>query len=158
MSAETAYLSANGSVFADDLIRSERDGPRWLMEDSTAAWIAPFAPIGALGDVMAVFHQRGAIEELSDAEIAVFAASLTQVVSYFADNGLSSFNLSFFPEQPAEKSGRHRLTARLLPRFYLNNSLHVSDASYLQLLLQEAFCMRFPETLAAQMRPALQNR
>ncbi|MES2104839.1 MAG: hypothetical protein V4634_12540 [Pseudomonadota bacterium] len=155
LKGETAYLAANGSPYADDLIAAERGGARWLMEDAAASWIAPFAPTGVLGDVMAVFHQRAAIEELGDAEITAFAASLTRMISFFAANGLSSFNLSFFPDMPADSSGRHRLSARLLPRFYLNNALHVTDASYLQLLLQEAFCMRFPEALAGQMREEL---
>lgn len=155
LAAEAAYLSATGNAYASDLLKSERDGARWLMEDAAASWITPFAPIGVLGDVMAIFHQDQAIEELSDADIGTFAASLSRIISYFANNGLNSFNLSFFPDRPAEESGRHRLTARLLPRLHLNNTLHVSDASYLQLLLQEAFCMRFPEALAEQMREAL---
>lgn len=155
LKAESAYQAATGSTYAGDLVQAERDGARWLMEDAAAAWLVPFAPLGVLGDVMAVFHQKSAIEDLNDAEIAEFSVSLTRMISYFAKNGLSSFNLSFFPDAPTEASGRHRLTARLLPRFYLNNTLHVSDSSYLQLLLQEAFCMRFPEVLAEQMRKAL---
>ncbi|MFZ6648409.1 hypothetical protein ACO0LO_21985 [Undibacterium sp. TJN25] len=155
LTAETAYLKANGRTYAGDLVDAERGGSRWLMEDAAASWITPFAPTGVLGDVMAVFHHRSAVEELSDDDIHLFAASLSKIVACFAHNGLNSFNLSFFPDAPVDKpdliSGRHRLTARLLPRFYLNNRLHVSDASYLQLLLQEAFCMRFPEDLAAQM-------
>ncbi|WP_394781512.1 hypothetical protein [Undibacterium sp.] len=151
LAAETAYLESNGQAYGIDLVNTERGGPRWLMEDAAASWITPFAPTGALGDVMAVFHERNAVEELSDSDISLFAASLAGVIACFARNGLTSFNLSFFPDAPTEASGRHRLTARLLPRFYLNNRLHVSDASYLQLLLQEAFCMRFPEDLAAQM-------
>ncbi|HTD02471.1 hypothetical protein [Undibacterium sp.] len=155
LTAESAYLSATGNAYASDLIEAERDGARWLMEDAAASWIVPFAPIGALGDVTAIFRQHGAIEELGDAEIMVFSGALSKMIAYFANNGLSSFNLSFFPDIPTDESGRHRLTARLLPRFYLNNALHVSDASYLQLLLQESFCMRFPEVLAEQMRKAL---
>ena len=55
----------------------------------------------------------------------------------YARMGLWSFNLTLMPDALAETSGRHRLTARLLPRFYLHPHLHNSDTAYLQLLLGE---------------------
>jgi hypothetical protein len=41
-----------------------------------------------------------------------------------------------------------------LPRFYLNPALHISDASYMHLLLEERFAMIHPEQVAARLRDA----
>jgi hypothetical protein len=45
----------------------------------------------------------------------------------------------------------------LLPRFYLNPKLHVTDASYLQLLLEERFAMAYPEQTAEMLRAAFRD-
>jgi hypothetical protein len=66
-----------------------------------------------------------------------------------------SFNLTLFPDAEQERSGRHWLTARLLPRFYLHPQLHNSDVAYLQLLLGDKFGMVYPEAHAAALREQL---
>lgn len=152
LAAESAYLAAHGRCYGADLLAAERDGPRWLMADDAAAWLVPYAPTGVMGDALALFPGKSTVADLSDADIDAFAASLVRLVAAFAAQGLESFNLSFFPDHGGNRSGRHWLSARLLPRLYLNNALHVSDASYLQLLLQESFCMRHPEAVAQQLR------
>jgi UDPglucose--hexose-1-phosphate uridylyltransferase len=152
LAAESAYLAAHGRCYGADLLDAERDGPRWLMADQAAAWLVPYAPTGVMGDALALFPGKSSVADLSDADIEAFAASLVRLVAGFGAQGLESFNLSFFPDHAGNRSGRHWLSARLLPRLYLNNALHVSDASYLQLLLQESFCMRHPEAVAQQLR------
>ncbi len=68
----------------------------------------------------------------------------------------------------ASERGRHPLShgeevraparsARLLPRFYLNPKLRVTDASYLQLLLEERFAMAYPEQTAEMLRAAFRD-
>ena len=152
LAAEGQYLAQHRHSYAFDLLAQERSGPRWLFDDGVSSWLVPYAPTGIMGDAIAYFPDKTCIADLSDAEVDVFSASLVRVVAAFARLGLGSFNLSFFPERSSETSGRHWLSARLLPRFYLNNALHVSDASYLQLLLQESFCMQCPEQVARQLR------
>lgn len=153
--AESAYLQQHGRSYAADLLDVERGGARWLLADAAAAWLVPYAPTGVMGDVQAYFPGKRRLSDLSDAEIDAFALSLIRIVSAFSRQGLGSFNLTFFPDHASNDSSRHWLSARLLPRLYLNNALHVSDASYLQLLLQESFCMRAPEAVAQQLRTAL---
>lgn len=154
LAAESAYLQLHGRCYAADLLATERDGPRWLLADAAAAWLVPYAPTGVMGDALALFPGKSRLTDLSDAEIDAFAASLVRIAAAFSAQGLDSFNLSFFPDHGGHRSGRHWLAARLLPRLYLNNALHVTDASYLQLLLQESFCMRAPEAVAQQVRNA----
>ncbi len=155
LAAESAYLARHGRCHAADLLEAERDGPRWLLADDAAAWLVPYAPTGIAGDAQAIFPGKRRVTDLSDDDIDAFAASLVRVVAAFGAQGLTSFNLTFFPDRPGDDSGRHWLNARLLPRLYLNTALHVTDASYLQLLLQESFCMRYPEAVAEQLRERL---
>lgn len=46
---------------------------------------------------------------------------------------------------------------RLLPRFYLNPKPLVTDASYLQLLLEERFAMAYPGQTAEISRAAFRD-
>jgi galactose-1-phosphate uridylyltransferase len=68
---------------------------------------------------------------------------------------LWSFNLCFFPAAFGAMPDVHWLTAKLLPRFYLNADLHVYDVAYLHLLLEERFAMTRPEEIAPDLRAAL---
>lgn len=152
LAAEDAYRQRHGRCYGADLLAAERDGPRWLAQDDAAAWLVPYAPTGVMGDALALFPGKSRLTDLADADIDAFAASLVKIVAAFGAQGLASFNLTFFPDHAGNDSGRHWLAARLLPRLYLNNALHVTDASYLQLLLQESFCMRHPEAVAQELR------
>jgi len=152
LAAAAAFRARTGRVYADALLEAERQGARWIGDRGRVAWLAPFTPIGVLGDAMAVIRDRATLTELDDADIADFAASLVRVLRAFAARGLWSFNLCLMPDAFGTAPPRHWLTARLLPRFYLNPKLHVSDASYLQLLLEERFAMLTPEEIGADLR------
>ena len=152
--ASDAYAARTGSVLAGSP-RSERGGPRWIGDAGRVAWLAPFAPIGVLGDAMAIFRGRSTIAELDDDDIATFAATLARVLAGFAARGLWSFNLSLLPDRLDASGDRHWLTAHLVPRLWLNPRLHVGDASHFQFLLGERFAMLHPEEVAAGLRPFL---
>jgi galactose-1-phosphate uridylyltransferase len=152
LAAAGAFRARTGRVYADVLLEAERHGARWIGDQGRVAWLAPFTPTGVLGDAMAVIRDRATLTELDDADIADFAASLVRVLRAFAARGLWSFNLCLMPDAFGAAPPRHWLTARLLPRFYLNPKLHVSDASYLQLLLEERFAMLTPEEVGSDLR------
>jgi galactose-1-phosphate uridylyltransferase len=150
--ASDAYVTRTDRTFPQDLLEAERGGPRWIGDAGRVAWLAPFAPIGVLGDAMAIFRGRSTIAELDDEDIARFAASLTRVLAGFAARGLWSFNLSLLPDRLGAPAERHWLTAHVVPRLWLNPRLHVGDASHFQLLLGERFAMLHPEAVAADLR------
>lgn len=152
LAAEQAFLERSGRPFAAALLAAEEGGERWIGARGRVAWLAPFAPTGVLGDAMAVFRERRTLDELDDADLADFAGSLSAVLAGFAARGLWSFNLSLLPQAHGAPGRHHWLTARLLPRLYLNPGLHVSDASYMQLILGEPFSMVWPEEVAADLR------
>jgi galactose-1-phosphate uridylyltransferase len=153
IAAERAWFARHRRPYAVMLAEAERGGPRWIGEAGGIAWLAPFAPAGLLGDAQAVFGRAVTVADLEDADIAAFAAGLVRVLRGFAASGLWSFNLCLLPA-PFGAAGAHRLTARLLPRLYLNPALHVSDVAYLHLLLEERFAMAWPEEVAAALRAA----
>jgi UDPglucose--hexose-1-phosphate uridylyltransferase len=153
--AEMAYAEANGRPYWSDLIAAERkDGARWIGEMGGVHWLAPFAPTGMLGDAMAVFPDRASVTDLTDAEIAAFAKGLRLVLKGFADYGFWSFNLMFSGAPAGDDASASWLTARLVPRFYVNPALHVSDVAYLPLLLEDKMAMVYPEVTAERLRAA----
>lgn len=152
LAAAEAFRARTGRVYAEVLLGAERRGPRWIGAHGRVEWLAPFTPTGVLGDALAVVRDRATIADLDDVDIADFAASLVRVLAAFAARGLWSFNLCLMPDAFGAPVAKHWLTARLLPRFYLNPTLHVSDASYLQLLLEERFAMLTPEEVASDLR------
>jgi UDPglucose--hexose-1-phosphate uridylyltransferase len=158
LAAAQAWCARNARPYAEALLAAERAGPRWVGEEGGVAWLVPFAPSGLLGDVMAVFPARAAVTDLSDADIAGFAGALVRVLRGFASQGLWSFNLCLMPDAFGAAPDRHWLVARLLPRFYLNPALHISDVSYMHLLLEERFAMVYPEEVADRLRDAWSRR
>jgi UDPglucose--hexose-1-phosphate uridylyltransferase len=154
LAAAQDWLERNGRPYAASLLDAEQGGARWVGEAGGVVWLVPFAPSGLLGDAMAMFPERRNVTELTDADIAGFAEGLVRVLRGFAAHGLWSFNLCLMPDAFDPATARHRLVARLLPRFYLNPTLHISDASYMHLLLEERFAMIHPEEVAERLRRA----
>lgn len=154
LAAEEAWLVTRGRPFAPDLVAAEEAAGRVVGRTGRWIWLVPFAPLGVLGDCRAVIPGRSTLLELDDDDVADFATGLRKVLRGFASNGLWSFNLTFVPDRTGERSGRHALSARLLPRLYLDPVLHTPDANYLHLLLGERFSMAWPEEVAARLRDA----
>jgi len=158
LDAETRFLAKRERPYPAALLESERGGARWLDEAGGVAWWVPYCPLGMLGDAQAMFVDESTITACDDATLDAFAQGLCRMLAAYARMGLWSFNLTLLPDAQAEGSRRHRLTARLLPRFYLHPQLHNSDTAYLQLLLGEKFAMLYPEQHAAELRALLEAR
>jgi UDPglucose--hexose-1-phosphate uridylyltransferase len=158
LDAATRFLSEQKRPYPAALLEAERGGARWLDEAGGVAWWVPYCPMGMLGDAQAMFVDQSTITACDDATLEAFAQGLCRLLAAYARMGQWSFNLTLLPDAQAEGSGRHRLTARLLPRFYLHPQLHNSDTAYLQLLLGEKFAMLTPEQHAADLRALLEER
>ncbi len=154
LSAEEAWRVAHGRPFAADLLAAEEAAGRAVGRTGRWTWLVPFAPTGVLGDCRAYLPGKATVLDLDDGEIADFARGLRRALSAFASLGLWSFNLTFFPDRTGAAPGRHWLSARLLPRAWLDGPLHVPDANFMHLLLREPFTMARPEEVAARLRPA----
>ena len=154
--AERAWLAQHDNPFALDLLAAERGGERWIGESGGISWLAPFRPTGMLGDCQAVFSERSSFTEIDDDDIAEFASGLQRMLKGFAGRGLWSFSLVFFSGTSSNSDGAasQRLTAQLVPRFYVNPQTHAPDTAFLQLMMGEWICMTYPEETAALLRTA----
>jgi UDPglucose--hexose-1-phosphate uridylyltransferase len=148
-----------GRSYVEMLVETERtQGERWIGEDGDVVWLVPFVPTGILGDCIAVFPEVASVSALSDEQIADFASGLRTILKAYAERGLWSFNLVFLPDHAEAGNDRHWLTARLVPRLYINPAFHVSDVAYMQLIMEERFALTYPERNAAILRSAWQQR
>jgi UDPglucose--hexose-1-phosphate uridylyltransferase len=154
LAAESAWLEKHGRPFAPDLLAAEEGAGRVVGRTGGWTWHVPFAPTGVLGDCRAVLPGKSSVLELDDRDVADFAAGLRRALRGFAANGLWSFNLTFVPDRTGDRSGRHALSARLLPRLYIDPVLHTPDANYLHMVLGERFSMAWPEEVAERLRKA----
>lgn len=155
LDAESAWRERHGSPYAKALVEAEeKAGERWVGWDGGVAWLTPFVPSGLLGDCMAVFPDCATLGDLSAERIEGFAHGLSRALGYFASRGVWSFNLVFYPDAEGAAPDRHWLTARILPRLYINPALHVTDVAYMQLMLDERFSMILPERTTEGLRDA----
>lgn len=154
LAAESAWMEAHGRPFAEDLLAAEEAAGRVVGRTGGWTWYVPFAPTGVLGDCRAVIPGKSSVLALDDGDVADLAAGLRRALRGFAANGLWSFNLTFVPDRSSDRSGRHALSARLLPRLYIDPVLHTPDANYLHMLLGERFSMAWPEEVAERLRKA----
>ncbi len=158
LDAEAHFLERHGMPYAQALAESAGADARGVLRDGRVAWSVPFCPVGMLGDAEARIAGRHTLSDCNDDDLEAFARSLSRLCAAYARLGFWSFNLTLFPDAERERHGRHWLTARLLPRFYLHPQLHNSDVAYLQLLLGEKFGMVYPEAHAAALREQLDDR
>jgi galactose-1-phosphate uridylyltransferase len=155
--AELAWREARGRPFAADLLPAEEAGGRVVGRTGGWTWLVPFAPTGVLGDCRAYLPGKATVLDLDDGDVAAFADGLRRALAGFASAGLWSFNLTFFPDRMGASPDRHWLSARLLPRAFLDGQLHVPDANFMHLLLREPFTMALPEEVARRLRPAFDS-
>lgn len=155
LDAEGAWRERHGGSYAEALVKAEeKAGDRWIGWEGDVAWLTPFVPSGLLGDCMAVFPGCATLADLGADQVESFARSLPRALRYFASRGVWSFNLVFYPDAEGAEPERHWLTARVLPRLYVNPALHVTDVAYMQLMLDERFSMILPERTAEGLRAA----
>lgn len=98
--AARQYVEAEGTPYWTDLLAAELGGERHIGTTGGVEWVAPFAPKHH-------YHVTGILEDgLPGAEapgVRDLAAGITNVLAYYGDIGLNSFNfaLQLAPEDPA---------------------------------------------------------
>ncbi|HKJ60338.1 MAG TPA: hypothetical protein VKA37_13995 [Halobacteriales archaeon] len=107
--AARAYREETGDVYWADLVEAERDGDRYAGSTGSVDWLAPFAPkhhyqVTGVVDPEAV--GGGAVDGVpapDDDAVSDLADGITNVLAYYADEGLNSFNfaLRLVADEPA---------------------------------------------------------
>jgi galactose-1-phosphate uridylyltransferase len=151
LKAAASYCSERGSVYWDDLVDIERQkGNRYLGDIGRTHWLAAFAPLGAVGDVIGIVDDVHTTLELQPEDILDMATGLTRAMAGYDRLGLYNFNVSIFP---GRKEDRYmRLHVVFSPRIYFNPSLGTPDAAALRTLFGDSVCMALPEQIAAGLK------
>ena len=155
------YKREHGKEFWDELCQKEKEiGERFIKEGKNVNWIVSFAPLGVVGEYIALFPGRKTLDELDDESINEFVSDLRNLFNYFISEDIYSFNFGlYFAPQKEVKEGLDgegfTLQARIIPRVFLNLDVRPPDANVLQMLMQEPFSVVYPEELCKGVKPYL---
>ena len=108
-------------------------------------WLSVFAPLGSVGDVIAIVNDVRSTLELTDDDLADLAVGLTKLMAGYDRMGIYNFNVSFFTGSQEDDHARFHLV--FSPRIYFNPAIGTPDAAAFSRLLGESVCMGFPEEI-----------
>jgi galactose-1-phosphate uridylyltransferase len=121
------------------------NGDRFLGEIGRSTWLTVFAPLGAVGDVVAVVDNVRSTLELDDRDLDDLAVGLTKLMTAYDRMGIYNFNMSFFAGSLNDDHARFHLI--FSPRIYFNPAIGTPDVAALGRLFGESVCMGFPEEI-----------
>jgi galactose-1-phosphate uridylyltransferase len=152
LQAAKAYLEVKGTNYWDDLVAAEKAGQeRFLGEIGRTTWLSVFAPLGAVGDVMATVAGVRSTLELTEDDLMDLATGLTRLMAAYDRMGIYNFNMSFFAGSQNDDHARFHLI--FSPRIYFNPSIGTPDVAALGRLFGESVCMALPEEINALLKP-----
>jgi UDPglucose--hexose-1-phosphate uridylyltransferase len=152
LAAAKEYLTTHKTNYWDDLVAAEKiNRSRYLGQIGRTAWLTVFAPLGAVGDVMAVVSDVRSTLELSDADLTDLATGMTRLMAAYDRIGIYNFNMSFFAGSQNDAHARFHLI--FSPRIYFNPSIGTPDVASLGRLFGESVCMGFPEEISKLLQP-----
>ncbi|MBT8339528.1 MAG: hypothetical protein HKP58_15480 [Desulfatitalea sp.] len=145
------YQEKNGTIFWDDLVAAERKADdRYLAKIGRTHFLSAYAPMGVVGDVLAVVEDVRCTLQLSEDDLMDIAAGIVSLLGEYDKMGLYSFNMGFFTGTPADDHFRFHL--RLSPRTFFSQQLGTPDVGAMQYLLNESVCLAYPETINASLK------
>jgi len=149
--ASKEFFEKYGVSYWKELINTEKDLlERFIGSVGNSHWIASFASLGMLGDVMCIFPEIYSIDDFTEVHITQLVSGLEKVFEYYKSNNIFSFNASLvFWENNQEFFSTH---FRIIPRTFLNVRDYAPDFNFYQALLQEPICVVLPEDLCRDVR------
>jgi len=151
LQAAKIYLTENKTNYWDDLVAAEiKNGDRFLGKIGRTNWLSVFAPLGAVGDVMATVDSVRSTLALTEDDLLDLATGLTKLMAAYDRMGIYNFNMSFY--SGAELDDHARFHMIISPRIYFNASIGTPDVASLNRLYGESVCMGFPEEISKLLR------
>lgn len=149
--ASDDYFEENGRSFWEDLIQTEKDaGERFVADLGRVTWLTSFAPIG-FNEVRAIVSERARIIDLLDEDIEFLGRGISNVLRYYSDRNINSFNLAIYSGPLHSNSDHFRVNLRLVARSSFE-PWYRSDATYFERLHWEPVTDTKPESLCAELR------
>lgn len=141
----------NRPYWPDYLAEEERLNQRYLGKTGEIHWLVPFAPLGVLGDVMAVLPKPCPPSALSGRSLDNLVKGMRRLFDYYREQKIFSFNASihFTPKSNQD----FPLLVRISPRTFLNTKTFAPDTNFFHVMLQQPICVIKPEELAAEIKP-----
>ncbi|MDY7030941.1 MAG: hypothetical protein SVY10_03420 [Thermodesulfobacteriota bacterium] len=152
INASKEYSEQYGSIYFQDLVQKEKElGVRYLGETGDISWIVNFVSRSWLFEVLAVFHGKKTINELSQEELHDFSDGLVRVMKHCDSKNLYSANLNLFSCNDHTRDFVPTY-ARFVPRF-LYSPVQAADASIGRILHDWCFMFLKPEEVCKEMKP-----
>jgi len=150
--ASESFLQETGTTFWEQLVREERlRGERYVGASGDAHWLASFAPLGVLAEILCVLPEVFELADFTASHADGLLQGLQRVFQYLLEHEMHSFNatLVFGP------AGQRHFAAhlRLIPRTFLNLRDFAPDLNFFQSLLQEPVSVLLPEDLCDALKP-----
>lgn len=145
------YQKEKSSFFWEDLLSEEMNrGERYLGHYGDIHFLSAFSPQGILGEIIALFVHRSAIEDITEEDWVHFSEGLTKVFRYLQGRQTFSFNLALFSGTIPEVHSW--VYAKLCPRMLIS-PWNTSDINYFEKLHGEVICVVSPEEMAEGLKP-----
>ena len=145
----SAYYQRNKTPYWSDLVQIEKGlGKRYIANNGSVHWIAPFAPIGS-NEVCGIVEGHGSVTTLNEEEISSLTQGIISILKYYDDKNLNSFNFSIysFPNDPS-----FQLFIRIISRSPLQ-PYYPNDWTSFKLLQSEPTLNTIPEELCREIQP-----
>ncbi len=145
------YYSRYKNNFWLDLIKEEEKSERYIGGVGETAWFTPFAPSNTY-EVWSVSRKHSSLLDLNKEDFETFAKGVSNVLSFYQDEGLSSFNMLLYSGPLGEDSDNYfRLGLRIVGRAGYKQPF-VSDLWGLQTIMMEGESYDTPEDMAQRLK------
>ena len=151
LDASAVYFREHGSSYWSDLIEAEKQlGTRYVGRLGRVHWLTPFAPKG-MNETQTIVSGISDLSSLSNTDIGDITKGIVNVISYYNDAGVRSFNLAVHPGPFGEHVEYFDLNVRVVSRYGYKRNF-VSDVWALQYLLDEQEVFEAPEEVSSKLK------
>jgi len=147
------YKKATGKSFWDEL--TEVNDERKIFESEQIYIYAPFAPRG-FSEVRGIINKPN-IAEVDDEDIMGFSMAMEKILSYYHEQGFSSFNFAVFSDRIDDSNSELPVSFNIYVRPDPREVYTNIDTWYMPFLLQECVVLEKPEKLAKRLKEKFKN-
>ena len=141
------YFQKHGTCYWSDLVDLEKEKKeRYIGTTGSVEWLASFSPSGT-NEVIGVMPKRDQFLELDRNDVSGMARGLVNVLSGYAEMGISTFNFSVYSGPLGERDDSFRCFIRIISRQNVYENYRTDDY-FLQKLLDNELILTPPEILA----------
>ena len=149
------YFQKHRTCYWSDLVELEKEKEgRYIGATDSVEWLASFAPSGT-NEVIGVLPKRRQFLELDGKDLSGVAKGLVNVLSGYAEMGISTFNFSIYSGPLGDRDDSIRCFIRIISRQNVYENYRTDDY-FLQKLLDNELILTPPEALAKNLQPHFQ--